>query len=449
MEREILLERIGGHSHIRGLGVYPNLQVEHCSDGLVGQESARRAAAIVLKMIRKGQIGGRAILLSGQPGTGKTAIALGLAKELGEDTPFVHISGSELFSLELSKCESLTQGLRRAIGIHIEEESDVIEGEVVELELSRSDTTGQQIRQQGRMTIATTDMETLYTLGAKMIEQLEKKRVTAGDVIQIVKSSGVITRLGRSIARAKDFDAHGVEEKFIPCPEGELHKRTTVTHKVSLHDLDVINSRSQGFLALFAGDTGEIKADTRSRIDERVAEWRRENKAKIVPGVLFIDEVHALDEECFSFLNRALEAPLAPLLIMATNRGVTRIKGTDYRSPHGIPLDLLDRCLIIPTDAYSEEDMCEIIRQRSIEEGFQIDDTAVVQLLGKIAKDSSLRYALHLLTLSYTLSIRRGEQNVTTDHVQHCYTLFADTKRSAQYLLTAGSTFLFNDVQEE
>lgn len=26
---------------------------------------------------------------------------------------------------------------------------------------------------------------------------------------------------------------------------------------VSLHEIDVINSRSQGFLALFAGDTGE------------------------------------------------------------------------------------------------------------------------------------------------------------------------------------------------
>ncbi len=32
-----------------------------------------------------------------------------------------------------------------------------------------------------------------------------------------------------------------------------------VVHVVSLHEMDVINSRQQGFLALFAGDTGEIK----------------------------------------------------------------------------------------------------------------------------------------------------------------------------------------------
>ena len=42
----------------------------------------------------------------------------------------------------------------------------------------------------------------------------------------------------------------------------------------------------------------------------------------LVPGVLFIDEVHMLDLECFSFLNRALESTLSPIVIFATNRGI-------------------------------------------------------------------------------------------------------------------------------
>ena len=41
--------------------------------------------------------------------------------------------------------------------------------------------------------------------------------------------------------------------RFVQCPEGELQKRKEVVHTVSLHEIDVINSRSQGFLALFAG----------------------------------------------------------------------------------------------------------------------------------------------------------------------------------------------------
>jgi len=38
-----------------------------------------------------------------------------------------------------------------------------------------------------------------------------------------------------------------------------------------------------------------------------------------------------LDIECFSFLNRALESETAPIVIMATNRGITNIRGTNYK----------------------------------------------------------------------------------------------------------------------
>lgn len=50
-----------------------------------------------------------------------------------------------------------------------------------------------------------------------------------------------------------------------------------------------------------------------------------------------------LDIESFTFLNRALESTLAPIVILATNRGICTIRGTDMQSPHGIPVDLLDR----------------------------------------------------------------------------------------------------------
>ena len=36
---------------------------------------------------------------------------------------------------------------------------------------------------------------------------------------------------------------------------------------------------------LFAGDTGEIKGEVREQINSKVAEWREEGKADIVPGV--------------------------------------------------------------------------------------------------------------------------------------------------------------------
>ena len=71
-----------------------------------------------------------------------------------------------------------------------------------------------------------------------------------------------------------------------------------------------------------------------------------------------------LDIECFSFLNRALEGALAPLVIMASNRGMARIRGTKFKSPHGLPVDLLDRVLIVSTKPYADDEIRQIIQIR-------------------------------------------------------------------------------------
>ena len=41
---------------------------------------------------------------------------MGMAKSLGEETPFTMLAGSEIFSLEMSKTEALTQAFRKSIG---------------------------------------------------------------------------------------------------------------------------------------------------------------------------------------------------------------------------------------------------------------------------------------------------------------------------------------------
>lgn len=74
------VERIGAHSHIRGLGLDDVLEARNVSQGMVGQKDARRAAGVVVSMVREGKIAGRCILLAGEPSTGKTAIAVGMAQ---------------------------------------------------------------------------------------------------------------------------------------------------------------------------------------------------------------------------------------------------------------------------------------------------------------------------------------------------------------------------------
>merc|ERR1719199_1292887 len=438
------IERIGAHSHIRGLGLDDALEPRNVSQGMVGQQQARKAAGVVTKLIQAGNLAGRAVLLAGPPGTGKTAIAMGIAQALGTDTPFTTIAGSEIFSLEMSKTEALTQAFRRSIGVRIMEETEIIEGEVVEIQVDEP-TAGSGGEKVGRITLRTTEMETVYDLGAKMIEALTKEKCSAGDVITIDKASGKISKLGRSFTHSHDYDAMGAQTRFVQCPEGELQKRKEVVHVVSLHEIDVINSRQQGFLALFAGDTGEIKPEVREQIDTKVAEWKEEGKATIVPGVLFIDEVHMLDIECFSWLNRALESDLAPVLIIATNRGITKIRGTNYKSPHGIPIDLLDRLLIVSTTPYDEKEVHKILHIRCEEEDVEMEDDAK-DLLTRIATETSLRYAIHMIMAASLVCSKRRGTEVSVDDIKRVYSLFVDVKRSTQFLMEYQQEFMFNEA---
>eukprot|EP01130_Rhizamoeba_saxonica_P015816 TRINITY_DN7160_c0_g2_i1.p1 TRINITY_DN7160_c0_g2~~TRINITY_DN7160_c0_g2_i1.p1 ORF type:complete len:462 (+),score=121.39 TRINITY_DN7160_c0_g2_i1:39-1424(+) len=435
------VERIGSHSHISGLGLNDDLSPKLVSDGMVGQLSSRKAMGVVLKLVQAGQIAGRGVLLAGQPGTGKTALAMGLAQTLGEDVPFVSIAASEIFSLEMSKTEALTQALRRAIGVRIKEETEVVSGEVVELTIDRPDTgTGQK---QGKLIIKTTHMETMYELGPKMIESIIKEQILSGDVISIDKATGKISKLGRSTSRRGDYKVVPPNIHFEECPRGEIQQRKEVVHNVTLHEVDVINSRAQGFLVIFTGDTGEIKTEIREQINTTMGQWKEEGKAEIVPGVLFIDEVHMLDIECFSFLNSAMESDLSPIVIMASNRGFSTIRGTQHKAPHGIPIDLLDRLLIIPTSPYTQEECKEILSIRCSEEDVNMNSEAL-DLLTTISVETSLRYALHLISGADLVARRRGGDEVIPDDISKVYNLFADVKRSTQYLKDYQSEFLYN-----
>ncbi|GMT32995.1 hypothetical protein PFISCL1PPCAC_24292, partial [Pristionchus fissidentatus] len=433
------VERIGTHSHIRGLGLSQTLEPATVGDGMVGQHAARRAAGLIVKMIKEGKIAGRAILIAGEPGSGKTALAMGISKALGQETPFVSMTASEIYSVEVSKTEALNQAFRKAIGVKIAEESEVLEGEVVSIEIDRpASGVGPKV---GKMTLKTTDMEAIYDVGAKMSESCVKERISAGDVVQIDRATGRVTRLGRSYTRQNDYDAFSAQTKFVQCPNGEIQKKSQVVHNVTLHEIDVINSRTQGYLALFTGDTGEIKTEVRDQINTKVNEWREEGKASIQPGVLFIDEVHLLDLECYSFINRALESDLAPILIMATNRPTSAVRGTELISPHGIPGDLLDRSLIIRTGKLSPEEITQVFSLRADEEGVKLD-TKALAILTRLAGETNFRYAMQLIALGNVFRERSKRDIVSAEDIGKAYTMFIDRTRSKNLLQQHNDQYL-------
>jgi RuvB-like protein 1 (pontin 52) len=144
-----------------------------------------------------------------------------------------------------------------------------------------------------------------------------------------------------------------------------------------------------------------------------------------------------LDLESFTYLNRALESPLSPLVILASNRGATRIRGSDSLPPsaHGLPPDLLARLLIIPTHPYAPPEIRSIVRSRARTEGLDVSEAALDRV-GKLGESVSLRYALQLLAPASVLAKIGGKEGgvIGVEEVEECESLFLDARRSAAVL---------------
>lgn len=257
-------------------------------------------------------------------------------------------------------------------------------------------------------------------------------------MIYIEATSGAVKRVGRSDSYATEFDLEA--EEYVPIPKGDVHKKKEIVQDVTLHDLDIANARPQGggdFLSLMSQvnrpKKTEITEKLRLEINKVVNKYIDHGIAELVPGVLFIDEVHMLDIECFTYLNRALESNLAPIVILATNRGICEIKGIDMRSPHGIPVDLLDRLLIIRLLPYGLDDIVQILAIRCAVENIEIEEDALAHL-ATVGTKTSLRYCVQLITPSMVLAQTLGKLKISIDEVNEINSLFFDAKTSAKIL---------------
>ncbi|RVW97318.1 RuvB-like protein 1 [Vitis vinifera] len=481
-------QRVATHTHIKGLGLEANGNAIPLAAGFVGQIGAREASGLVVDMIRQKKMAGRALLFAGPPGTGKTALALGISQELGSKVPFCPMVGSEVYSSEVTELspeetESTTGGYGKSI-------SHVIIG------------------------LKTVKGTKQLKLDPTIYDALIKEKVAVGDVIYVEANSGAVKRVGRSDAFATEFDLEA--EEYVPLPKGEVHKKKEIVQDVTLHDLDAANARPQGgqdILSLMGQMMKPRKTEITDKLRQEINKDNQpilifetpqcvsatqylicamllclaqaiaylgacrpnnalhlfpeslgvpqgapalshaplpqdpmtlampkvvnryidEGVAELVPGVLFIDEVHMLDMECFSYLNRALESSLSPIVIFATNRGICNVRGTDMSSPHGIPVDLLDRLVIVRTETYGPADMIQILAIRAQVEELIIDEESLAYL-GEIGQEASLRHAVQLLSPASIMARMNGRDNICKADLEEVNALYLDAKSSARLL---------------
>lgn len=359
------------------------------------------------------------------------------------------MTGPEVFSAEVKKTEVLTEYTRRALGLRIKETKDVYEGEVTEITPQETEN---PLSGYGKTVshvivgLKTVKGATRLKLDPSIYENLQKEKVQVGDVIYIETNSGALRRVGRCDVYATEAELEA--EEYVPLPKGDVHKRKVVAQDLTLHDLDLANARPQGgqdivsmMSTLGKPRKTEITEKLRMEINKVVNKYIDQGMAELVPGVLFIDEAHMLDLECFTYLNRLMESSLSPIIILATNRGRSKIRGTEIVEAYGMPRDLHDRLVIINTHPYSTDEIGQIITIRAKTEGIQLSEEAVAEL-ARIGDETSLRYVMQLLTPASIAADMAGRGTIERQDVLDMYDVFLDYRRSTAQLRRESERYL-------
>ncbi|GMY19861.1 ruvB-like protein 1 [Fagus crenata] len=187
---------------------------------------------------------------------------------------------------------------------------------------------------------------------------------------------------------AKEF--HLEAEEYVSLPKREVHKKKEIVQDVTLHDLDAANARPQGgqdILSLM----GQMMKPRKTEITDK------------------------LRQEINKVVNRYID------------------EGTDMNCPHGIPIDLLDRLVIIRTRTYDVADMIQILAIRSSVENLVIDDESLAYL-GDICQRASLRHAVQLLSPSSIVAKIKEHDKICKVDIEEVSALYLDAKSSARLL---------------
>ena len=134
-------------------------------------------------------------------------------------------------------------------------------------------------------------------------------------------------------------------------------------------------------------------------------------------------------------------------------------------------MDLLDRMLIVSTSPYSAReidkilsiryrapvaarralvpcDVCSLIFNRCDEEDVKMSNDAMT-LLSQIAVDTSLRYAMQIISAADLVRQKRKAKEVAVEDVRKVYHLFFDVKRSVEFLKEYEEQFMFSQKEPD
>ena len=423
IENQIIYSQIH-HSHIKGTGIYSFNQFKYISQGFVGQICSRKAATVFLSSIRNSDIQKINIVIVGNSSTGKTCLSIAIGLSINKQVPFISTNGVELNFFNVSKFENVKQIIRKAIGVKFFNESSIIEGEVVDIRINKENRKNKFFY--AKLILKTNEIQSIYEISFELYSLVLKQMIRKGDLIMVDKEKNLIEKIDyNNNLRIKETLSRKIMRQNLE--RQEIHE-----HIITIYELDLLNSFSDiGLSKLYIDNIPEIPEEIREKIDKIIIKWQNDKKITIIKGILLLEDANILNVDIFAYLCKNIESFLSPSIILSTENSDLKVNNADFISSHGIPVDFLDRFLIIQTNPYSYKEIKEILLLKANKEMLYFSNQAF-ELLIKIGIECGIRYCIYILSI-INLNFYNKFTKIGIIAIKKSFLIFLDSKRFSRY----------------
>jgi DNA helicase TIP49 (TBP-interacting protein) len=415
------------HSHIKGTGIRNLNHFKYISKGFVGQICSRKAATIFLCSVKSCNIQKINIVIIGNSSTGKTCLSIAIGLSIDKHVPFVIGNGSELNFINLSRIKNIKQMIRKAIGVKFFNESFIIQGKVINIKINEKIEKNKNYY--AKLVLKSEEIQSIFEINFELYSQILNQMIQKGDIIMIDKGKNIIEKLEFNDKKLRKKET--MTRKIV---KQDLERQEIHEHIITIYELDLLNSFSDiGLSKLYIDNIPEISDQIREKIDKIIMKWQKNKKISIIKGILLLENANILKTDLFSFLSKNIESFLCPSIILTTGNSDLKINDSDVISSYGIPVDFLDRFLLIQNNPYSYKEIKEILALKTNQEAIYFSSEAL-ELLIKIGIECGIRYCIYVLSIISLTSYNKFSK-IDIIIVKKSFLLFVDSKRFSRYTI--------------